>query len=63
MRQLNGVLEDKPNLASQTFILPDITAVAGLAFADFAKIDILADLANLKAWPERVAARSSAVNS
>ena len=39
--------------------MADITAFAGLAFADFAKIEIPADLANLRAWRTRVAERPS----
>jgi glutathione S-transferase len=39
--------------------MADITAFAGLAFADFAKIEVPENLTHLKAWRERVAARPS----
>jgi glutathione S-transferase len=39
--------------------MADITAFAGLAFADFAQIEIPDDCANLTAWRARVAARPS----
>jgi glutathione S-transferase len=48
-----------PNLAGPRFSVADITAFAGLIFADFAKIAILKDCANLLAWRARVGARPS----
>ena len=59
MRYLDGVLADQPNLAGATFSMADITAFAGLAFADFVKLSIPEDCTNLMAWRERVAARPS----
>jgi glutathione S-transferase len=59
MRYLDEVLGKQPYLAGERFTVADITAFAGLAFADFAKIDIPADLANLRAWRARVAERPS----
>ena len=59
MRYLNGVLATRPYLAGDDFTMADITAFAGLSYVDFAKIEIPADLSNLKAWRSRVAARPS----
>ncbi|MEM9385237.1 MAG: glutathione S-transferase [Pseudomonadota bacterium] len=59
MRYLDGVLEDQPYLAGDRFSVADITAFAGLAFADFAKVEIPPELHNLRAWRDRVASRPS----
>lgn len=57
MRYLNTVLADQSYIAGDIFTMADITAFAGLAFADFAKVEVPGDLANLRSWRERVAAR------
>jgi len=59
MRYLDEVLGKQPYLAGERFTMADITAFAGLAFADFAGIDVPADLTNLIAWRARVAERPS----
>ena len=59
MRYLDGVLATQPYLAGENFSMADITAFAGLGFADFAKIEVPADLANLHAGRTRIAARPS----
>jgi glutathione S-transferase len=59
MRYLDGVLRKQPYLAGERFTMPDITAFAGLIFADVAKIDVPVDLENLRAWRSRVAQRPS----
>lgn len=59
MRYLDKVLADQPYIAGDDFSVADITAFAGLAFADFAKIEIPAECANLKAWHQKVAQRPS----
>lgn len=59
MKYLDGVLAKQPYLAGDRFSMADITAFAGLAFADFAKVDIPAGLNHLKAWRARVAERPS----
>jgi glutathione S-transferase len=59
MRYLDGVLAEQKYLAGEVFSMADITAFAGLAFADFAKVEIPADLTHLSAWRQRVAARPS----
>lgn len=59
MRYLDSVLADRPFLAGDRFSMADITAFAGLGFADFVKLGIPDDCANLRAWRERIAARPS----
>lgn len=59
MRYLDEVLADRPYLAGDRFSVADITAFAGLAFADLAKIEIPAELTNLAQWRKRVASRPS----
>jgi len=59
MRYLDNVLETSDYLAGSNFSMADITAFAGLAFADFAKVEIPSELSNLAAWRQRVAARPS----
>ena len=59
MHYLDGVLADRPYLAGDDVSMADITAFAGLAFADFAQIDIPAECHNLQDWRARMAARPS----
>ncbi len=59
MRYLDTVLADNPYLAGESFSMADITAFAGLAFADFAKVEIPQDLHHLQQWRAKVAARPS----
>ncbi len=59
MTYLDGVLADNAFLAGNSFSIADITAFAGLAFADFAAVDIPENLTNLTAWRAKVAARPS----
>lgn len=59
MAYLDGVLAKNDYLAGNSFTVADITAFAGLAFADYAKVDIPETLTNLVAWREKVAARPS----
>ena len=59
MRYFDGVLAKQDYVAGDAFSMADITAFAGLAFADFAKIDIPEDCGHLKAWRQRVAERPS----
>ncbi len=59
MQYLNSVLADQPYVAGEQFSMADITAFAGLAFAEFAKIDIPEGLSNLAAWRKTMAARPS----
>ena len=59
MRYLDGLLAEQPYLAGEAFSMADITAFAGLAFADFAEIAIPEELSHLKDWRDRVAARPS----
>ena len=50
MEYLNSILANQPYVAGNNFTMADITAFAGLLFADFAKIDIPTDCSHLKAW-------------
>ncbi|TQV83589.1 glutathione S-transferase family protein [Denitrobaculum tricleocarpae] len=59
MHYFDDVLADRPYVAGDKFSMADITAFAGLGFADFAEIDIPADCRNLIAWRQRVAQRPS----
>jgi glutathione S-transferase len=59
MKYLDGVLSTRPYLAGENFSMADITAFAGLGFADFAKIDIPTDCKHLAEWRARVADRPS----
>jgi len=59
MRYFDELLGAQPYIAGGDFSMADITAFAGLAFADFANIDIPDDCQNLKSWREKVAARPS----
>ena len=63
MRYLDRVLAKQQYLAGDAFSMADITAFAGLGFADFAKIEVPAELAHLKAWRTRVAARPSVAHA
>jgi len=62
MHYLDSVLAEQPYVAGEQYSMADITAFAGLAFADFAKVEIPADCVNLNAWRERIAARPSIAN-
>ena len=59
MRYLDGVLAERAFLAGDGFSIADITAYAGLIFADIGKIDIPRELRHLIAWRARVADRPS----
>ncbi len=59
MRYLDQVLAQSDYLAGDQFTMADITAFAGLGFADFAEVEIPSELNNLSAWRARIAARPS----
>jgi len=59
MAYLDDVLANQDYIAGDAFSMADITAFAGLAFADFAKVDIPANHKNLSDWRERVSQRPS----
>jgi len=63
MRYLDKVLSERNYLAGQRFTVADITAIAGLLFADVAQIEIPQECANLKTWRERVSTRPSLANA
>ena len=59
MAYLDRVLSTSDFLAGDQFSMADITAFAGLAFADFAKVDIPEHLHNLIKWRAQMAQRPS----
>lgn len=59
MRYLDSVLQNQSYVAGDTFTVADITTIAGLAFADFAKVEIPEELSALKSWRARVSERPS----
>jgi glutathione S-transferase len=59
MGYLDAVLAKQTYVAGLRFTVADITAYAGLAYADVGQIEIPADLSNVKAWRARVAKRPS----
>lgn len=59
MRYLDGVLAKRPFLAGESFSMADITAYASLVFADFAKLDVPAELTHLNSWRTRISERPS----
>ena len=59
MVYLDDVLATNEFLAGDSFSMADITAFAGLSFADFAKVEVPENLTNLIAWRAKVAARPS----
>ena len=63
MRYLDAVLGQQSYLAGERFTMADITAFAGLAYADIASIEVPADLVRLKAWRARVAERPSVAHA
>lgn len=59
MAYLDSVLSENSFLAGDKFSVADITTFAGLAFADFAKVEIPDSLVNLQAWRAKIASRPS----
>jgi len=63
MSYLDRLLSGQPYLAGENFSMADITAFVGLSYAEFAEIEVPADLSHLRAWRDRVAARPGVANS
>lgn len=59
MAYFDSVLKQSSFVAGDQFSMADITLFAGLGYADFAKIDIPAELDSLRTWRERIAQRPS----
>ena len=59
MNYFNEVLGKQKFIAGNEFSMADITVFAGLAFADFAKVEISEKLTNLQQWRKDFAARPS----
>lgn len=58
-KYFDELLSRRTFVTGEYFTMPDITLFAGLAFADFAKVEINNSLTHLKAWREQVASRPS----
>ena len=54
MRYFDSVLKDQEFLAGEDFSMADITAFAGLGFADMANIDIPENCNHLKSWRQKM---------
>jgi glutathione S-transferase len=63
MQHLDVVLGRQPYLAGDKFSVADITAFAGFAYADIAKIEMPTTLKSLKAWRARIAGRPSVAHA
>ena len=61
MHYFDSVLSQQAYLAGEKFSMADITAFAGLGFADFARIAIPDSCTHLKDWRARVAERPSVI--
>lgn len=59
MQYFNDILKETTFIAGDYFSMADITVYAGLAFADFAAIDIPKSYEHLIAWREAMAKRPS----
>ncbi|MEP2990218.1 MAG: glutathione S-transferase [Parasphingorhabdus sp.] len=59
MHYLDEILADQTFVAGDEFSVADITAFAGLGFADFAGIEVPTACANLHRWKEEIAQRPS----
>ena len=57
MVYLDDVLQSQPYLAGDDYSMADITAFAGMSFADFAGVPVPEGLTHLHEWRERVASR------
>jgi glutathione S-transferase len=60
LRFLDGELGDRAYVAGDRFSVADITGLVGLDFMKPAKIGLPEELANVRRWHERLAARPSA---
>jgi glutathione S-transferase len=59
MEYFNDVLAKQSFIAGSSFSMADITVFAGLAFADFVKLEISDQLTSLQEWRGKVASRPS----
>ena len=59
MQYFNSLLDKQEYVAGEAFTAADITLFAGLAFADFAGVEIPAECTHLQAWRAKVAERPS----
>ena len=59
MQYFNEVLGQSDYVAGDSYSMADITLFAGLAFADFAKIEIPQSCTHLVAWRDKISARAA----
>ncbi|MGH1417925.1 MAG: glutathione binding-like protein [Hyphomicrobiaceae bacterium] len=59
MRYIDSVLSNQPYLAGAEFSMADITAFAGLGYADFIKLDVPSECQATIVWRDCAARRSS----
>ena len=59
MQYLDRVLEHQPYLAGSQFTMADITAFAGLLYADLVELEIPPELTRFNAWRARISERPS----
>ncbi len=59
MEYFNSVLAESEYVTGSQFSSADITLFAGLAFADFAEVEVPSELSHLQAWRSKVASRPS----
>lgn len=60
MHLLDKHLEGRTFVAGDNYSIADVTGLCAIDFATYCKIDVPAELANLKAWYNRVSSRPSA---
>lgn len=58
-RYFDGVLAAQPFVAGDHLTMADITAFAGLSFANFIQFDVPTEFSNLHAWQARLSERPS----
>jgi glutathione S-transferase len=63
MHYLDQVLAKQAFVAADRFTMADITVLAGLAYADYARIDVPAGLTNLRSWHARTIRRPSVASA
>jgi glutathione S-transferase len=62
MQYFDGVLQDQPYVAGETFSMADITVIGGLIFAGLVDLPIPGDCTALLAWYARMQERPSVQN-
>jgi glutathione S-transferase len=60
LQLLDGELKSRPYVAGETYSVADITAMIAVDFMRVSKLDVPADLANVRRWHDAVSSRPSA---